>query len=188
MNRLLLPLALAAALLEAAPAAYDLALVPNGSFELDANRDGSPDGWTGSAFNSPGSVAWDRAVARSGAASVRAADSKGDPADTSWPGHSCRWVLNRTFACRPGEVFTLRGWVKAELTEGTASLVVAWFAGSKWLAEKGPQAVTGRTDWRELTARLETPAGADTARVYLMLGRAVGQAWFDDVEVYRGER
>ncbi len=184
MKSILLALSIA---LAGAPAGAQWipALVPNGSFERDTNRDGQPDEWAPAPFKSPAKFAWDRGVAHTGKASARVADSR-SPDSTAWDANTARWVSNRTTECKPGETFSLRAWVKTDLTAGQATVVFAWFGGGKWLREDATQKIAGKTDWTQCTATVSAPEKADSVRVYLMLNAAAGQAWFDDVEMVRG--
>lgn len=161
------------------------ALAPNGSFEMDANRDDRPDGWEVAVFNSPAKTAWDRTVAHSGNASVRVDNSK-HPENTAWDANSGRWITVDTRKCQGGAEYTLRGWIKTNLSEGSARMVFAWFGRGEWLAETGTEPVSGVTDWTEYTATVTAPPGADGVRVYLMLNGGVGSAWFDDVSAASG--
>ncbi len=162
------------------------AYAANPSFELDVNRDGAPDGWSPAVFRSPAKTAWDKEVAHTGKASVRVSDSK-DPKDNAWDANSGRWVQTSSRACVGGEPYTLRGWIKTELTAGSARLVFAWFGGGKWLHEDGSKAVSGKTDWTEYRFTARAPAKADGVRIYLMLNGGVGTAWFDDIAMVPGE-
>ena len=162
------------------------AFVANGSFELDTNRDAAPDGWQAATFESPAMAEWDQEVAHTGGASVRVDNSK-HPEGTAWNQNSGRWVMAQSRECREGQAYTLRGWVKTELTEGHARLVFAWFADGAWLDEQGSEPVTGVTDWEEHSVTVTAPETADSVRVYLMLNGGVGSAWFDDVAMIAGD-
>ena len=84
--------------------------VPNGSFELDVNRDGAPDGWRPALFQSPATVAWDRSVAHSGTCSVRVRDSK-HATGAQWSQNSGRWVQVAQRDAVGGREYTVEGWV-----------------------------------------------------------------------------
>jgi len=180
----LLLLVLAAPSLQAQ---WQRALAPNGSFELDVNRDGQPDGWKPAVFRGQAAAAWDSAVVHTGKRSVRVQDSK-DPADRSWNKNTGRWVQPARRAAKPGQPYTLRGWIKTDLTEGRATLTLAWFAGNKWLKETSTPAVSGKTDWTLRTLTIIPPDRADSVAVYLILNAGRGRAWFDDVMFTEGDR
>lgn len=161
------------------------AYVPNASFELDVNRDKTPDGWSTAFFRSPGKAAWETGVAHTGTHSVRLSDSK-DPADQAWDANTARWVQESLRSCVPGETLLVDGWVKTDLTEGRARIDLCFSGGGKWLREIGTPAVSGRTDWQHYSASVEVPAGAETVGVYLKLDAGVGSVWFDDITVAPG--
>ena len=169
-----------------AMAQWTPAFVPNGSFESDSNRDAMPDEWQVATFDSPAVTQWDREVAHTGAASVCIDDSK-HPEGTAWRENSGRWITAQSRECQAGQTYTLRGWIRTQLTEGHARLVLAWFTGGTWLDEDGSEPVTGVTDWGEHSVTVVAPEKADSVRVYLMLNSAVGSAWFDDVEMVSGQ-
>ena len=66
----------------------------NPSFEVDANRDGLPDGWRPLAFDSPAKLAWDVSTARTGQRSLRIRDTLREGASDTrdWKTCSGRWV------------------------------------------------------------------------------------------------
>ena len=162
-----------------------LDIVPNGSFELDVNRDGAPDGWGAALFDSPGKAVWDHDVARKGKASVRLADSA-HPESREWHANTARWVLKNRAQIKPGEVVTAEGWVRSELTKGEAKIVLAWFATTKWLHEDSSKGVTGTQKWTRQTVSATAAEGAASVAVYLVLNNAKGKVWFDDVRTVRG--
>lgn len=170
----------------ASASAVSLAIVPNGSFEDDANRDGCPDGWRSVRFKSPGTAAWDHDVAHSGNASVRLADSA-HAEDTGWDTNSVRWILTHSSRVEPSQTLTAEGWVRTDLRQGEAKVVLAWFAGSTWLHEDGSAGVRGILDWSYQTVTAQAPETATHVSIYLMLNHAKGSAWFDDVRAFRGD-
>ncbi|MCD6351632.1 MAG: beta-galactosidase, partial [Armatimonadetes bacterium] len=164
---------------------WSVAFAPNPSFELDANRDGLPDGWRPATFRSPAKTAWDRQAAHTGHASVRVSDSK-TPGDDAWDKNAGRWTTAGERPCVGGRTYSLRGWIKTDLTEGRARLAMAWFHRGKWLHEDTTKPVSGRTDWTEYTVTAQAPPTADSVRIFLMLSGGVGTAWFDDVAMVEG--
>ena len=184
-QRAFLCIALAAA--ASAHAAWQLDFAANGTFESDVNRDGQPDGWRTATFKSQATTAWDSGVAHSGRASVRVDNSK-HATDKSWDKNTGRWVQAGRRKAKEGETYSVRGWIKTDLTEGRASLTLAWFAGGKWLHEDSSERVTGKTDWVQKTLTVAAPARADSVAVYLILQGGRGSAWFDDVSMVQGDR
>ncbi len=168
-----------------ASAAWRTDYASNGSFELDANRDGTPDGWQPATFESPALSEWDRTTSHSGQASVRVADSR-HPTDDSWQTNSGRWVQASRRDVHAGATYSLHGWIRTDLTEGHATLALAWFSDSAWLHEDNTEPITGKTDWVERALTVSPPEGATSVAVYLMLNGGRGSAWFDDVTMAEG--
>ena len=160
--------------------------VPNGSFELDVNRDGAPDGWQPALFQSPATATWDRSVAHSGVCSVRVEDSK-HATGTEWSDNTGRWVQAARRDAVGGREYTVQAWLRTRLTSGEARLTLAWFGGRKWLHEDSAESVKGRSDWTPRRLTVAAPAEADSVAVYLMLNAGVGEVWFDDVSMTAGD-
>ncbi len=171
--------------LSAAAGALSIEIAPNGSFESDRNRDGSPDGWIPVLFDSPATAEWDRKQAHAGTASVRLANSE-HPANREWRANTARWVLKSRASVGAKQTVTARGWIRTRLTRGEAKIVLAWFAGSRWLHEDSSPPVSGQTEWTERAVTARAPERADGVSVYLMLNSGKGSAWFDDVRAVRG--
>ena len=89
----------------AAGAQWKTNFAANPSFEADRNRDGGPDGWVGSAYDSPAKVTWDRAVGHGGGASVRISNSH-NPAAKEWNERSGGKVACSEDAQRRATVFS----------------------------------------------------------------------------------
>ena len=168
-----------------ASADWLLDFAANGSMEDDVNRDGAPDAWSPSAYDSPAKLAWDRAVAHTGVASVSIADSKGAEGG-DWKAHSGRWYSRDQRPATPGKTYSLRAWIKTDLTEGTASVTISWSSGGSWLSEATSERLTGTADWRQVTVTAEAPDRADTCRIFCALYGGAGTAWFDDVSMVEG--
>jgi len=168
-----------------ASANWLLDFAANGSMEEDMNRDGAPDGWNASAYDSPAKLAWDHEVAHSGAASLRIADSKGAEGG-DWKARSGRWNAAQRRTITPGSTYTLRAWVKTDLTEGQASVSMSWLSGGSWLSESTSERVSGTTGWHEVTVTAQAPEGADACGIFCALYAGVGAAWFDDVAMVEG--
>ena len=98
--------------------AWEPNLVDFPSAEDDRNRDGGPDGWTGSAFRSPAKVAWDESVAHSGRRSLRIRDSAAE--GTEWNQYTGRWVTTGRKKVTPGQTYTLGAWIKTAGVTGYA--------------------------------------------------------------------
>ncbi len=165
----------------------------NGSFELDVNRDDSPDGWRPFAYDSPAQLGWDSDVSHHGQRSVRIQDTvrpgSADPADPAdpaelrdWKRCSGRWVAGAR-PVKPGTEYRLEVWVRIEGVTGRAGTHLAWQRGGSWLSEVGTPAVSGTQDWQKLTVSGVAPPEADSVVVSCNLTRSEGTAWFDDVRV-----
>lgn len=157
-------------------------LAANPSFEEDRDRDGLPDGWRPSAFDSPAQLAWDDTVARTGKRSLRISDSFNPEDHRDWKRSTGRWSSARR-PVKPGAPYTLEVWVKTEGVTGTAYAHLAWHDQSKWLSEDTTERATGTGDWRKLTVSGVAPDKADSLVITFGLSRSKGTAWFDDVKV-----
>jgi len=153
-------------------------LAPNGSFELDANGDGKPDGW-----GLPhGQCAWDTTEKRSGKRSLRY---------TNTDKRIYRLIMAEVDLV-PDARYRFSAWVKgkeihdAHATHRGAGLCLEWFnAKGHWLGGEYPKCKVGTFDWARLEGEAgPVPAGATKGRVILYFQRGtIGTAWFDDVEV-----
>jgi len=159
----------------------------NPSAETDANRDGNPDGWVPATYRSPAKTGWDKAVAHSGAASLRVRDSK-HATGTAWDENSGRWVSAARRPVKAGATYTLSVWIRTANATGSATACIAWWKGKSWVAESYTKKVSGTSDWQRVEVAAKPPAGADGAQVYLSLSRSQGTAWFDDVTMVEGTR
>jgi len=169
----------------AAHGAWRPDLVDFPSAEADHNRDGGPDGWTASAFQSPAQLAWDDSVAHAGRRSLRIRDSAAEGAE--WQDHTGRWISARRKKVTPGQTYTLGAWIRTDGITGYASARIAWWQDGHWLAENRTEPVGGTTDWRHMTVTAKAPAKATEAQVYLGLANSKGTVWFDDVRLVRGQ-
>lgn len=161
---------------------YQENFAPNASFELDRDRDGSPDGWRGYAYDSPAQLAWDNTTAHDGARSLRISQTLG-PGDTSdWKRHSGRWV-SAAFPAQPASRYELSVWIKTEDVTGRANAHLAWQRGGTWLSETPTPAVSGTHDWQQVSVTAQAPNEADSLVISLNLSRSKGTAWFDQVRV-----
>lgn len=157
-------------------------LAPNPSFDVDANRDLQPDGWTPNSFQSQGMLEWNKTVSRSGEASLRASDP-GTGLKSDWKQSSCRWAsLPRPV--QSGTRYAFEVWVKSKDLEANVRGMISWQTRSKWLAESPTtQTVAGTQDWQKLTVTAEAPSEADEMILILELRGGKGTVWFDDIQV-----
>ena len=165
--------------------AYQYDRATNGGFELDVNRDGQPDAWKPALFDSPAAVTWDDAVAHSGTRSVRIDDSR-HAADRSWKANTARWVQTHRKPVTPSAPYTVEGWLRTRLSEGKATITIAWFSDTKWLQETSTDGLSDHTEWTAQTLTVQAPAEATSAAIYLILHSGRGSAWFDDITMVEG--
>jgi len=158
----------------------------NPSAEEDRNRDGAPDGWRASAYDSPAVLKWDKSVAHTGKASLRISDSR-HPTGKAWNENTGRWVSASKKEISPGAKYTLSAWVKTRDVNGKASVCIAWWKDGKWHSESYAEGVSGTTDWKQISVTAKAPPQANSAMIYLNLGGSDGTAWFDDIHMTRGE-
>lgn len=184
MLRFLLVFVFASATL-AAEGTWDKNYADNPSIEEDGNRDGEPDGWQGSAHQSPAKLAWDKAVAHSGKASLRISDSLGSGGRT-WQENSGRWSTATRRPVIAGEKYTLGLWIRTQGVTGQAHACMSFSSDGKWLAEASTPRISGTNDWKFVTVTATAPAGATTAVVFCALSSSKGTAWFDDISMVRG--
>ncbi|MHB8902628.1 MAG: carbohydrate binding domain-containing protein, partial [Thermoguttaceae bacterium] len=154
----------------------------NPSFESDLDRDDLPDGWRGSAYESPAVLEWSGSVAHSGSRSLMIRDSYREGDSRDWKQCSGRWSSGP----RPivaGTEYTLAVWIKTAGVTGKVGAHLAWQKGSGWLSEIATPAVTGTSDWQRVTVSGVAPADADAVVISLNHSRSKGTAWFDDVKV-----
>jgi hypothetical protein len=146
----------------------------NGSFERSSSM--LPAEWS-TYLPDQMTAAVDRAVAHSGAASVRLSGSLGDA--TGWP--SLRTPVVQ--ALRPGTVYTATAWAKGTSVTGTNRLAITWYdAQGRYIGATASLVVpVGTTAWQPLTASGPAPTNAAAAFVQLQTTRNAGAVWFDDV-------
>ncbi|MFZ5832289.1 MAG: hypothetical protein ACOY3P_19560 [Planctomycetota bacterium] len=154
----------------------------NPSFEEDRDRDGMPDSWSGSAYDSPAQLAWDASVAHSGTRSLSIRDSAAAGTERDWKKHTGRYTSEKR-PVQPGAKYELEVWVKTQDVTGEAYAHLAWQKGSKWLSEVSTERLSGTGDWQRLQVSAVAPDEADTVVISMNLARSKGQAWFDDIRV-----
>ena len=158
-------------------------LVPNGSFEADADGNGIPDGW--SAITSPTAPVIDRAVAHAGSRSLRL----GRPTfgDTGY--------LRTEIAVRPDREYTISGWMRSAAVQPTAPpgltysdlsparLMIQEYAGSTVVDTGYLFGYTDTADWNRQFLGIRTAKDATSLRLTLKLIRGSGTVWYDQITV-----
>ena len=155
--------------------------VVNGGFELDADKDGVPDGWALEALPDarPGQVSLDHTIKREGRCSVRFRSTT--DFDSS---------LRQVVPVERGAVYRLSVWVKtADLrvpsrvrVHGTMTLGVR----GSLVAESGTNRA-GTTDWVKDEVDFVAPNTGSTmvSVTYADWGPATGTVWFDGLTLTR---
>jgi alpha-N-arabinofuranosidase len=142
--------------------------VPNSSFEQADGR--RPRAWRSETWGGEGAFAHAN-VGRTGSRSVELSSEKGG--DLSW---------TVTVSVQPFTRYALSGWIKTENVKPVAGGRGALFNLHNLQGVATP-AVTGTTDWTEVTTGFET-ADQTSVQINCLLGgwgQATGKAWFDDV-------
>ncbi len=152
-------------------------VLPNPSFELDANDDGLPDGWRGGDWRTGSQVTWDRATAHSGKASVRivcASDKQ-------------RGSFSLRAQVAPGpwqfEAWCRTGALTAEPKKGPVARLIA-------VNDQGAQCGTFQAygqpsdgPWQKVGVAFELPQGVKHINLDLFNFFGQGSVWWDDVSL-----
>lgn len=167
-------------------------LVPNPSFEIDADGDEWPDFWVKDVKRGMPSVTMDKEVAHSGSNSLKFDRIDRDLVYVRQSGIPVRF--------KAGEVIDFRFWLKTEgLRESKNLTVFLSFAdhNGKELAittggdPDNPHRVSlhgkdGTSDWMAVEKKgVIVPEGAYTATIYICASWIYGTFWIDDIEVVR---
>ena len=172
--------------------APDTSLLPNGSFELEASAGGGklkPEGWGFFPMTKSytGIYVGDMSQAHSG---ERAASIIGD--GTTEPVTSAMW-LSDLVEVKPGTAYSIVGWIKtSECTGKGAWLWINAYEQKDGKAEghvtfaKPPVFFSGTEDWQEWSAQIYIPNNVHFLKVACRLD-GPGTAWFDDIQVTKGE-
>lgn len=147
------------------------AQLQNPGFEVDADGDGSPDGWYPADLNAEGDARflWDNTVVKEGKHS----------AGGQYSGEG-RMSWLQTVSVIPGKAYRFSGYVRAQILEG----VVAYQL--QFVDEMGgpigdvitvaPHSAS--TDWVRDTAEVQAPPGAAGVQIWCQI-IADGRGWFD---------
>ena len=148
--------------------------LPNPSFEIDANDDGIPDGWT-----------WRVGTGRGKCELVQGDRPGGNRCvKITGLGHDARvWLESPSMKVKPGQSYVFSCWAKSEgITSGKPVLGIArWNAEGKWDNWSYGLDVPRNRDWahyRQVFTMLATTARA-AFRVWVEFFQGV--VWFDDV-------
>ncbi len=173
-------------------------LIPNNSFEIDADGDGMPDGWTfgwqhthsndqerGLKKQKP-HVRWDDALTHSGKRSLFVANER--------PEDDGVWTLADIPVDGSVKYYKLQVWIKTQGMNGTEALASGVFLGDdgKWLGAKyNVIAVNVDRDWTRYTGYVQPPKGTTSIRIRLWLNMrytGIGSVWYDDVSLVPTDR
>jgi len=157
-------------------------LVPNASFEIDKDGDGSPDGWWRYAHKQPKVVLKalqvDSERAHTGTKSVRIV------VPASEKGMSLCWVTPR-FGVEPEQWLYAEVWVMSERLEGRLSFLY-WFGtkeGKRITQISRPIAPPAGVGWSKRACLVKVPPDAYIASLDLLVRGKGGTVWFDDLTV-----
>ncbi|MFB5197421.1 hypothetical protein ACE198_21360 [Neobacillus sp. KR4-4] len=148
-------------------------LFQNSSFEFGTTW---PDYWTQAVqYGTTAQFAW-ASTAKFGNRSV----SISNP--TGWA------IVYQTFNFTAQETYVFSGYVKTAATTGKAYLKVEFFdASNAWLGQRSSYGLTGTHDWTRLqTIILNIPTGTATIRVSATLDAGQGTAYFDALQIEKG--
>ena len=158
-------------------------MLPNSGFEIDANVDGTPDGWQKVTYSGSPVFNLDTTEYMEDAQSQKiSGSSTGDRASIaqSWDVSSLSY-----------DTITFSTYVKTQniVTSNPAgfgtSVRISYLDASNQLVIPAVSisGVNGTTDWSKLERRLTIPEGTITMRIELFLYLASGTVWWDDVSV-----
>ncbi|NOY80283.1 MAG: family 20 glycosylhydrolase [Kiritimatiellaeota bacterium] len=162
-------LVVVAAILQVRAQSLDNNLLPNGSFERDADRNGIPDGWEDVQAGENGRCVLDRKVVRDGGASLRIIHESSSP---DWVRVSVSNLRGR-----PRRLMFLGGWVRAT---GPWQIILYEFPRDpkkNYLTHEIAAGAAG--DWKRVGRTVRTASDVKTFKVSLIT-RGKGEAWFDD--------
>ncbi len=167
------------------PSPAGVELLSNGSFELDYDWDGVPDGWL---------VRWhdldDREVVAERTSEQRYAGLWSVKLAKT-PAAGVEWIPAWPHAIdvEPGQIYELAAYVRAEQATGK-SFLIAYFhrEDTTEVARERGQPLNGgpaEAGWRRLELRLTVPEGAARMLVGLRSEGNSGAVWFDSVSLVR---
>jgi glycosyl hydrolase family 123 len=168
-------------------------LIPNAGFEVDTDRNGTPDGctfawqYTHSTDRERGlkkqkpQVKWDDTVVHSGRRSLFVANKRSEDDGV--------WTLADIPVDGNAKYYKLQAWIKTQNMEETEALVSGVFLGDggKWLdANYNAVAVNTDRDWTRYTGYFQPPKGTTRIKVRLWLNMrysGTGAVWYDDISL-----
>lgn len=155
-------------------------LLLNRGFELDANRDGTPDTWGYNRFNTGATLTLDGTVAHSGRAAVRIDGQPGARAGIS--------AGLPDAEVDPAAVYLFSAWIKVDGTtasaDGTSARFTSVDAKGNVLRSDYRGIPAGPSDWRRHEWLVTFPAGTVKANLVLF-HHGDGTAWWDDVSLLK---
>ncbi len=152
-------------------------LLPNPSFEEDADGDGVPDGWSYGKY-----WAWDRTVAHTGRASLR----------VSVPGTEDRITGELhapRYPAKPGEHWVFSFWAKTKNSAGqwqSHMYILQLDENGRWAAPQIPIPTRkGTNDWFSVRRAFVVAPGTKYVSFYANIYQGHGTCWYDDVSLKR---
>jgi hypothetical protein len=142
--------------------------ITNPSFELDANNDNRPDGWSNNA-----NVTRSNVTVRSGGFAMRHSAT-----------NNAGYTINQNVpSLTAGATYTFGGWVNIPTTTDafTFRLQVRWRNGNTNLRTDTVRTFTASTGWTKATASLVAPASTTNAQVLMVASSLNATVYVDDV-------
>lgn len=168
-------------------------LIPNAGFEIDADDNGIPDGWTfawqythsndrerGLKKQKP-QVEWDDTVIHSGKRSLFVSNERAEDDGV--------WTLADIPVDGSVKYYKLVVWIKTQGMKETEALASGVFLGDggKWLgANYNAVTVNMDRDWARYTGYFQPPKGTTRIRIRLWLNMrytGTGAVWYDDISL-----
>ena len=151
-------------------------LVPNGSFEVDKNNDGIPDGWVIQKRRGNPTIILDKEVFHSGKQSVKFEDIGAD--------FGILYYSTLHIDSLAGKKIDIRFWMK---TENVGGKIVFYFnindEGWKKVKQITLEGLEGTNDWTLVEKKgIEVPTAAAKVEIYIYASNVYGNCWIDDVE------
>lgn len=167
--------------LSAAPGAPG-EMLPNGSFEQDADGNGVPDGWTINRFDTESTVQLDNTVAHTGKHSIRI--------DGDAKGRAGVVVGFRGKQVEVNAAYLLSGWVKGEgesaSSYGTSVRITSVGADGSVLKSDYRVVNPVPRDWAPVEWLVALPEGTTSFNL-VFFHHGEGKAWWDDVSLRRAQ-
>ena len=152
----------------------------NPSFEIDANGDNVPNGWTFDTSNERDDWSWDNTTSHSGSYSVK----------VSVPGLSnvkTNQLKSETMEATPNTVYSISFWAKTQGVGGedkpAAIRVVELDNSDGWIRQHSVE--VSSSFWKQDDVSFITSSNCAKIYIYANIWNGYGTAWFDDISLKR---